>query len=151
MLIIIAFVAFYLWLNFHNDPIIRQSFEWPSHFEFWHIPALIIFIFFIVAYIHPNPCGPVFFQKNKLILPLIATVWYASFESWISFQVIIKSKHTNNITVQTKAFGTIKTDSVIIDAGRTKNYWFYYNRNTHITRAIKTEDIEFADFNSQNK
>lgn len=52
------------------------------------------------------------------------------------------------MTVQTKSFGLIKTDSIIVNARRTKNYWFYYYRNTHVARVIKTEDIDFdADYN----
>lgn len=148
-LIILSIGLLYLWINYFNDPIIREFIKLPWHYKYWYIffPTLILFI---VAYTYPDSDGPIFFKKNRLILPLLLTLWYALFEGWANYEVITKSKNTNNMTVQTKSFGLIKTDSIIVNAGRTKNYWFYYNRNTHVTRVIKTDDIDFVDFDADN-
>jgi hypothetical protein len=149
-LLILSLSILYLGINFLNDPIIREVIEWPSHYKYWYIYTFVLIVF-VIAYVYPNPTGPIFFQKNKFILPLIITIWYALYGGWINYEVVTKSDHTNNIVIQTKSFGTIKTDSVIINAGRTKNYWFYYNRKTHVTRVIKIEDIEFTDFDADDK
>jgi hypothetical protein len=149
-LIILSIGLLYLWINYFNDPIIREFIKWPWHYKYWHIYFTTL-ILFVIAYSYKGSKGQIFFEKNKLIIPLLLTLWYALFEGWANYEVVTKSEHTNNITVQTKSMGVIKTDSIIVNAGRTKSYWFFYNRNTHITRAIKTEDIEFVDFDADNK
>jgi hypothetical protein len=149
-LTLVAFGWFYVWINYLNDPIVRQFIKWPWHYAYWYIwfPILMLFV---VAFSSQDPQGPVFFKKNRFILPLVLTVWYGLFEGWANYEVVKKSKHTNAMTVKTKMFGVIRTDSVIINAGNTRNYWFYYNRNTHITTAIKKDDIEITEFDSENK
>lgn len=147
-LFLLSFGLFYVWINYMNDPIIREVVRWPLNYWYIFFPLLALLI---IAYLYPNNDMPVFLKNNRFILPLVLTIWYALFEGWANYEVIIKSKHTNNISVQTKSFGIIKTDSVIVNAGRTKNYWFFYNRTTHLTRVIKTEDIELIDFDAENK
>lgn len=144
-LIIYALGGLYVWINYLGDPVFREFFRSPFRYPYLGV-FLPVVILFIVAYFYPNFSMPVFLRKNRLILPIIFALWYAFFESWAAYQVVLKSKHTQNIILQTKSFGIIKTDSIIVDAGRTKNYWFFYNRNTGLTRVIKTEDIEFVDF-----
>lgn len=141
---------FYVWINYLNDPIVRQFIKLPWHYRYWYIyfPLLIVFI---IAFTGKDSRGPVFFRKNKFILPLILTIWYALFEGWANYEVVTTSKHTNGMTVKTKNLVIIKTDSVVINAGYTKNYWFYYNRSTHITTALKRDDIETIEFDADNK
>lgn len=143
-LIILSFGLLYLYISYMNDPIIREVIKWPWHYKYWYIffTALILFI---IAFNHKDNEGPAFFRRNKFILPLFLTIWYALFEGWANYEVLTTSKKLNNIIVKTKS-GVIKTDSNTINAGRTKGYWFFYNRKTQITRVIKVDDIEIVDF-----
>ena len=84
-------------------------------------------------------------------MPLVLSLYYALFIAWANYDVVTHAKDTNNIMVQTKSMGVIKTNDTLIDAGRTKNFWFFYNRKTHVTRVIKADDIEFVDFEADNK
>lgn len=149
-MIIAVLSLFYLWIIFHNDPLLRQSISWPLYFEYWHLIIYGLFVLYLFAFLHPSLKGPVFFQQNKYLLPIILTIYYASFEGLISYQALMISKHNNTVIVKTKNFGIIKTDSIIVDAGRTKNYWFFYDRSKHLTTCIKTDDIETMQFDAHN-
>lgn len=139
----------YMWIVFNNDPIFRQSIIFPYYFEYWHLIFYLILVLFITTSMLISDSGLIFFRKNRFILPILASVWYATFEGWMGYQTLVSSHHTNNIVVKTKTLGILKTNDTIIDAGRVKGYWFYYNRNTRITNYVKVEDIESVGFESQ--
>ena len=90
--IIIYFVGIsYIWINYLNDPIIRECIKLPWHYKYWFIwfPLLILCV---VAYQFPNTKQPHFFKRNKFIIPLVLTIWYALFEGWANYEVVTTSK-----------------------------------------------------------
>lgn len=146
---IYAFAIAYFILNFRNDPIITAVVKWPILLK--NSPLLICIIVLLILIIIAFIELPIFFKKNNLIMPLVLSLFYALFIAWANYDVVTHAKDTNNIMVQTKSMGVIKTNDTLIDAGRTKNFWFFYNRKTHVTRVIKADDIEFVDFEADNK
>ena len=149
-IIVLTLGVFYVRTNYLNDPVFRESLRLAKSWEYLRM-FLPLLILFIIAYYYKTINGPEFFKKNKFIIPLIFTFWYGFFESWVNYKMVKKSNYIENVVLHIKTGEIIKTDSVIVNAGRTKEYWFFYNRNLKTTRIIKTENIDFIQFNGSVK
>lgn len=146
--LIAALIFFYMWVGWHNDPNIKEMIKLPWTYKWWFIPGIGLFV---TAYNHKNDNGPVLLQKNKLIIIIALTIWYAGFNAFCSYQIITTEVFTNNVAFKTKSGEKIITNNNLIDAGRTKGFWFLYNRKKRSVRVIKADEIEIADFNIENK
>ena len=63
-----------------------------------------------------------------------------------SYKVVKRSKYIENIVLHFKTGEVFKTDTIIVNAGKTKDYWFFYNRSNNTTKVIKTENIDLIEF-----
>ena len=146
IIIILTLGVFYVRTNYLNDPFFRESWRLANSWEYFRmfLPLLILLIIAIYN-------GTEFFKKNVFIVVLIFTFWYGFFESWARFKVVKESNYIENVVLHIKTGEVVKTDSIIVNAGKTKDYWFFYNRNTQTTIVIKTENIDFIEFNNKVK
>lgn len=143
--IILTLGVFYVRTNYLSDPSVRELWRLANSSEYLSM-FLPLIIAFIVAFFYQKHKRPNFFKKYIFLAPIILTFWYGFFESWASFKMVKKSKHIENEVLHMKTGEILKTDSVIVNAGRTKDYWFFYNRNVQTTTVIKTDNIDFIEF-----
>ncbi|MDB5136723.1 MAG: hypothetical protein JWP37_3326 [Mucilaginibacter sp.] len=90
--------------------------------------------------------GDSFFKNNIFIGILVFALWYGIFESFANYAVLNDNVKHINFIMSLRNGEKIKTNNNLIYAGRTKNYWFLYNRKTHFVRALKNDNVSIIDF-----
>jgi hypothetical protein len=144
-LILYALATTYVWMSYRNDSIMREVLLMPFHKgRWWWYFSLVILV--VIPFLYPDKEGPKFFKKHIYILPLIITIWYGIYESWANYELVKEANVTAVIRIKTKTHGIINLGQNLVNAGRTKDYWFIYNRKTKFTRVIKVDDIDTVDF-----
>jgi len=133
-------------IAYNNDPVIHEMIVLPLHY-WWY---LILVVFFTFAFGEYFPGTKQFIDKHKQFRPILLTFWYGLVVGYLNYYVLIENHRNVNVIVKLKSGIQVSTNNKLIYAGRTKNYWFFYDRQSKFTRVIKDEDVRIADFNSVN-
>ncbi|MFI5138276.1 MAG: hypothetical protein ACHQIM_10660 [Sphingobacteriales bacterium] len=145
VLILYTFVIFLFVVAKNNDPVVQQF--WMLPIKYWKY-GVIPFLFYLYVMVKGAKREDSFFKKNVFIGILVFALWYGIFESFANYAVLTdKVKHTH-FTIKLKSGEKIEANGKLIYAGRTKGYWFLYNRETRFVRALKNDDISIIDFDS---
>lgn len=144
-ILLYGFVIFLIIIAKNNDPIVPQFWRLPLRYWYWGIG---IFIAYVVIMVKAKLSLTSFFTGNLAIAILIIALWYGIFESFANYAVLTQPVSRIHFVMKTKNNELIKTDSITVFAGRTKSYWFLYNRKTMFVRAIKNDDIALIDYDT---
>ncbi len=146
-LLIYSILGGFIWIGYKNDPIIKQVLLFILS-NWWY---LIPFVLYILVRMRAQKKGDDFFKKNLYISALCMTFYYSAYESFSSYDVLLNSKPHLHYIFKMNNGQTISTNKTLLYVGRTKNYWFLYNKNTHYTRAFKNDDVSKFDFDEKLK
>jgi hypothetical protein len=131
-------------LGIRNEPLFSNALWTPfKHWWFW-----LYFILYVAGRMHAKSKGEDFMSKFPLVGILLLTLYTAMFDSWMSYESMVHPITREEMSIKLTDGERFKTTEKLLFAGRTKDYWFFYNRTNGYTRALKNEDVELTDFNS---
>jgi len=145
---LIAFALIIIRITGNNDPIIAAYYTLPHKYKYFYYPPLLWFVYVVFMGARKNDS---FFKNNFLIGIIMFSVWYGGFESFANYQILLGEGTHLNYRLKFKDGKLLHTDKKTLYAGRTKNYWFFYDKQTKYVRAIKNDDVVTVDFDTELK
>ena len=143
--ILYAFVIFLIVVAKNNDPVVPQF--WLLPIKYWEY-GIIPFLFCMYVMLKSARKGNSFFKNNIFIGILVFALWYGIFESFANYAVLTDNVKHTHLVMKLKSGEKIKIGDKLVYAGRTKAYWFLYNRKTQFIRVLANDDISIIDFDT---
>ena len=140
-----AFAGYLTWLGFHNEPAVEQGLKFL--FRYWWL--IIVLVIYVAIRLKANKND--FFKRNRYVAACVLTIWYAIFDSWANYSVLVNPSRHIHFVMKMKNGKKLIVDKDLIYVGRSKSYWFLYNPKTAFVRAIKNDDVEITDFDTITK
>ncbi len=144
--ITISLTIVFFKIAYNNDQVIKEMTRLPLN-HWWYIIAIVILV---VAYGEFLPGVKDFTIKHSQFKPILIAFWYGLVVAYLNYYVLTESQTILKVNVKLKSGVKFSTSKNLIFAGKTKNYWFFYNRKSKFTRILKEEEISTADFDSAN-
>jgi len=146
--LLLAFQLLIMLTAYKNNPLFAAKIDNPFG-TYWAIIGWLIFI-------PTTMLGSYFFNliitrklDNKiavLIISLVLVVGIATFECFMNYSLVTGNYKLNDVKIKFNSGVVLETNNITVSIGRTKNYWFFYNRKTKIVRVIKNDSVNIVDF-----
>jgi len=130
-----------------NDEIIAKIIR--VLFHNWILDIFLVFILF-VFWKGREALFPIL-RKYSFFIILAFTVGCSIIDSTANYYILVEKRQNLSLVLKLKDGSITFTTPTIEYAGRTKNYWFFYNQKTGYVRVIKNDDVSLADFDTKMK
>jgi hypothetical protein len=127
-ILLYVFAGVLTWIGFYNEPIVEQGLKFIFR-NWWFLIPLILYVAVRLKSVNSEND---FFKKNKYTGACILVMWYAIFDSYSNYSVLVNPSRHIHLILKMKSGQKVRVDQNIIYAGRTANYWFLYNRKTNL-------------------
>ena len=146
-LLLYTFAGILFYVGFYNEPIVEQSIK-----VIWRHPWYLLFIVaYVLVRMRSKKRGNDFFGKNRYAAARFLCIWYAAFDSYASYSVLVNESRHVHLMMKMKNEKKLDVKGDLVYAGRTSTYWFIYNKKTKLVRAIKDDGVEMVDFDTMTR